>query len=180
MISYKKALGFLKQHKIFTILLFIIILYTVLLPFSAINFPSGVQSTFSIAFDKPIMLLVNKISVETPKGVTFIDDPTIVKEIVDATKVATNANLDAIYGSYYIRLYINNIPVRKMDLSLYYNSIRVYRINFKYFITNGAFSGGQVFVSDELLEQLKQCLMEHGNSFGGITGDYLYPETPLR
>jgi len=177
-----EILKFFKRHKILLFLICSFILCLTVHPNAAINFPDGTGgSTFSIVFDKRQMSAVNKIEIQTPKGVTIVDDPAFIKEIVDATMVATHAPLDAIFGHYYIRLYKGDILIRNMDLSLYYNLVRVYSLDFKHFLLFGAFSGGgYVFVSDELLEKLQQYLMEHDNSFGGISGSYLYPESPLR
>ena len=175
---------FIGRHKIWTsiFIAFLIMTFAVLIalkvlsPYYALGctiFTSDSAETLSIAFDKPEMMKVNKVEIETPKGITVIEDLDFVKEIVNNTMVATHSGLNAIYGHYFIRLYCDEILIRNMDLSLYGNSIRVYRQDEKhFFLYHHEESGGQVSVSEQFIETMQRKLQEDGNGFGGADGSY--------
>ena len=172
-----KCFSFLKSHKFLTVLLCLLVFCFCLSAFVAINWPNRTgQSVLSITLDKCAMVRVNKVEIETPKGITIIKDRELIKDIVKCTLVAKNAGLSAIYGHYFIRLYKDDVLVRDMDVSLYNNFIRVYYRSKKHFIfdfgTYGGESGGQVSISQELLDRIQQYLVEDGNSFGEVDGTY--------
>ena len=185
-----KLSSFVKNHKILTIVTVILTMFTVILisfilgavmilsilsPYYAIGcttFTKEAGDTFSISFDKPDMMLVNKMEVETPKGITVIEDNALISDIVECTLVAKYSGSRAIYGHYYIRLYKDDVLIRDMDLDLHGNQIRVYYPGDKHFMLYGGKNGGHVFISPELLDRLQQYLIEHGNRFGNSDGSY--------
>ena len=175
-----KILNFFVRHKIFTgFLIFVFLImatYVFLSPRMVIGntlFTNQASEILSIAFDKKDMMRVNRVEVETPKGITVIEDPLLIKDIVDCTLVANNSGFKAVFELYYIRLYKDDILIRDMDLSLHNNLIRVYNSDIKHIVLLGGESGGYVFISDDLLERIQQHLLENGNSFGDADGTYI-------
>lgn len=160
---------FVKRHKSITVLfLFFMILCLCLSPFVAFSFPDNKlsENCFSITVDKYAMRRVNKMEIETPNGITIIEDTALIKDIVKCTLVATKTGSRASY-EYSIRLYHGDALVRDMELSLYNNLIRVYKRDIKHYISRyDEEAGGQVVVSQELLDRIQQYLLEHGNTFG--------------
>jgi len=181
-----KILKFFSRHKIFTsfVILSLLLIATCIIfsPYYAIKdtfFAGKASGIVSITLDKPDMMRVNKAEIETPKGITVIEDQELIQDIVDCTLVAENSGFSSIFGHYYIRLYEDDVLVRDMDLSLYNQLIRVYDPDQKHIVLFGKGASGHVFISEELLEQIQQYLEKHGNSFGGVDasyreGEYLY------
>jgi hypothetical protein len=175
-----KVISFVKRHKLLTtffVLTFILTIIAasflwVMSPYYAIGYSCDAGDTISITFDKAGMACVNKAEVETPKGITVIEDMELIKDIVDCTLVAKHAGFRSIFGHYFIRLYKDDVLVRDMDLSLYNNLVRVYYPEKKHLILYGGEEGGLVFISDELLDRIGQYLEERGNSFGDVSGNY--------
>ncbi|MDD4324467.1 MAG: hypothetical protein PHR37_06520 [Eubacteriales bacterium] len=178
-----KFFAFIKNHKILTfcLIVFLIIVLVTTITLWALSsyyavvcttFTKEAYDTFSITFDKPDMMRVNKAEIETPKGITVIEDLALIKDIVKCTLVAKYSGIDAMYNRYYIRLYSDDILIRDMDLSLYNNLIRVYYPDEKHFMLYGGKDGGQVIISQELLDKIKQYLVENGNNFGNVDGSY--------
>jgi len=174
-----KILKFFSRHKIFTGFLLFSLLFVAacvtLSPYYAVKdtLSTGEASgIISIAFDKAEMMRVNKAEIETPKGITVIGDPILVKDIVECTLVADNAGFSSMFGRYYIRLYEDDILVRDMDLSLYNQLIRVYSPDIKHVVLFGEDGDGNVIISEELLERIHQYLVAHGNGFGGVDASY--------
>ena len=158
-----------------TMILATTITLLVLSPYYAVGcttFTNESHDAFSITFDKPDMMRVNKAEIETPKGITVIEDQELIKEIVECTLVAKYTGGSAVYNHYYIRLYRDDILIRDMDLSLYHNWIRVYYPGEKHFMLYGGKNGGHVIISQELLDRIRQYLIEHGNDFGEEDGSY--------
>ena len=174
-----KILKFFSRHKIFTgvlILFFLLVAACVFLsPYYAIKdtfFAGEASGIVSITFDKSDMMRVNKAEIETPKGVTVIDDQALLREIVDCTLVAENSGFSSIFGWYSIRLYKDDLLVRDMDFSLYNRLIRVYDPDQKHIVLFGEGASGYVCISEELLERIQQYLVAHGNGFGEVDGRY--------
>lgn len=171
-----KALTFIKRHKLltafFTLTMTAGIFLLALSPYYAIGYSKDAGDTISIAFDKADMMRVNKAEVETPKGITVIEDVELIKDIVNCTLVAKHAGFRSIFGHYFIRLYKDDVLIRDMGLSLYNNLVRVYYPDKKHLILYGGEEGGLVFIPDELLYRIGQYLDEQGNSFGNVDGTY--------
>lgn len=174
---------FIRKHILltsFTIIFLVVfiavaIILWALSPFYAVGcttFTNEGYDAFSITFDKQDMMNVNKVEVETPKGISIIEDQVLIKDIVECTLVAKYSGASAVYEHYYIRLYKGDILVRDMDLSLYNKLVRVYYPSKKHFMLYGGADGGQIIISQELLDCIQEYLLAHGNSFGEEDGTY--------
>jgi hypothetical protein len=173
-----KNLTFFKKHRILTalflVLICIIIICFCLSPFIEVNFPGikTAHSIFSIAFDKYDMMRVNKVEIETPIGVTIIENQSLIDDIIKNTLVAKHFEFQSIYYGHYIRLYRDDVLVRDMELA-HNNCIRVYFSGRKHYLLGEYVdAGGYTTVSDELIDRIQHYLLEHGNSLEGRYGSY--------
>jgi len=175
--AIKKMLRFYSKHKIFAgvsvFVMVIVILRIVTLPFIAVYFPlfpMPLGDAASITFDKWQMDRVNIIKIETPNGITVIEDKKLIRDIVKRTMVADSVGVCVVgfNESVFFRLYRDNVLVRNMEFESKHDQVRVYSVGSKHWVFFtlglGVSEGSLVALPRELVERIESYLSEDGNS----------------
>ena len=172
---------------LFAVALAFIILSQILSQFVSVSFPSSeAYTTFSIVFDVNNIKSVNKMTIETPTGITTITDQSIIEKVIKETTISnstgvgcfswgSNVNANKTRVGNEICLYENDKLIRRMPQSWQVDgcwgnskfanfiAVKIFKKDTLHYIAGS--NEIWAYLPIDLIEQLEDELLKNGNSY---------------
>ncbi len=176
-----------KIRKIIIVLFVVSLIFIILSQFVAVSFPSSEPyTTFSFVLDVNKMKSVNKMTIQTPTGITTVTDKSLIEKVVEAATInniigvgcfswGSNVNTSMKIKGNEICLYKDDKLIRRMPQSLHadgcwgdskfasFIAVKVYEKDTLHYIAG--YNEIWAYLPIDLVEQLENELLKDGNSY---------------